>query len=131
MYVIGIRTPYSMKKIARQRRVKLILRNTVKSGRREAGLSRGGKRERMRILDGTERPSRMNPTTRALQAKPTLGMRDRSRIGKRTPPIPPAVVARPVASPLRASKKCAIAPSAGLLRRAPPSPPTPANARMI
>jgi hypothetical protein len=77
----------------------------------------------MQRLAGTAKVSRMEPRTLVLHAKPSLGRRDCRMSGKMMPPTPPAVVAMPVAKPLRALKKCAMQPYDGEFRKAPPRPP--------
>jgi hypothetical protein len=60
---------------------------------------------------------------RVVQANPSLGRRDWSSSGKAMPPMPPEVVARPVAKPRRTLKKWAMQPYAGEFRSDPPRPP--------
>ena len=61
--------------------------------------------------------------TRVAQAKPTLGMRDCKRRGKRMPPKAAPPAAMPVALPRPMRKKWETAAMEGVKTKAVPSPP--------
>jgi hypothetical protein len=77
-----------------------------------ADFAGGPSRLRMKAFDAEQSPRKMNARIRQLQPNPTPSSLRRycSKSGKTIPPIPPAVVAIPVANPRLTLKKCAMDP---------------------
>jgi len=99
--------PHSRSKIPKVSRENGMSLKTVKSGKMLPKLGRGfrGSLLRTNVLQMTSRNMSMKPMIRADQAKPTIGNSRWSINGKMIPPIPPAVMAIPVALPRFFKKK--------------------------
>lgn len=129
IYVNGMNSANSNKKIPSVVSEKLRLRKMRKSGRTRA-LEAAGRRERMRKLEMEQRTKEMRARTRMAQAQPRRSKSSVSIRGKMTPPMEPPVEAIPVARPRRFLKKWPTAAMEGVKRRVEAMPLRTPNDRM-
>jgi len=124
MYVNGTKMPHSMRKIPIVTKANGRSLKTDRSGDilRKLVIGFLGSRLRSKIFAMIRRKSKIKPTIRIDQAKPTVGRRRWSMSGKTIPPMLPDVMAIPVAFPRFTRKKWPIEAMFGVLIRAPPRP---------